>query len=228
MDMTEHSDTKRNIVQLEDVTLKDDRGGYVFRGLNLTIDSGQTAIVCGSSGAGKTLLAELLVGLRVPEKGMIRLFGEEFRLKRKRSVRKVRRMIGGVGGPFGLLPSLNVAENVTLPLVLTGNRKKLQRERLLRSLSEFSLLQLAGQYPSELTRVENSMVQFARASVANQPLMIVDEPLSGLDPKTYRRVTESLIKISLSGRSLLMLVSDTPSGEFPDARSYHLEDGVLQ
>ncbi|RKX27664.1 MAG: hypothetical protein DRP45_00465 [Candidatus Zixiibacteriota bacterium] len=225
--MTDDSIEKQHVVEIENVSLRTDRGGLVFRDLNLTIDSGQTVIVSGASGSGKTLLAELLVGLRSVESGRVRLFGHEVRRRRKRILRRIRRQIGGVGGPFGLLPLLTVAENITLPLVLVGERRKLQQERLLRMLSEFSLLKLAGKYPPNLTRVESSLVQFARASIASQPLMIIDEPLAGLDPSTYCRVTEYLIKVAVSGRSLLILVSDLPSTNIPDAISLRLEDGEL-
>jgi putative ABC transport system ATP-binding protein len=140
----------------------------------------------------------------------------------------VRGRIGGVGGPFELVPSLTVAENITLPMVIHAERKKIQRERLLKMLSEFSLLKLAAKYPSHLTRVENTLVQFARAFAANQPLVIIDEPSAGLDPATYERVFEYLVKVSLSGRSMIMLVSQEPPGKLPHSRDYRLINGALE
>ncbi|MFZ5981560.1 MAG: ATP-binding cassette domain-containing protein, partial [Candidatus Zixiibacteriota bacterium] len=168
------------IVKLENVFMKNDRGGQVFQDLNLTLESGRSAIITGSAGSGKTSLVELLIGRRFAESGTVTVFDRVLRKGRKRVVKKVRRKIGGVGGVFGLLPSLTVAENITLPMVLAAARKKLQQERLLKMLSEFSLLKQAGEYPPNLTRVENYLVQFARASIANQPLIIIDEPSAGL------------------------------------------------
>ncbi len=217
---------KEPVVELSGIHLRTDRGGYVFRDLSLTLQSGESAIVSGSSGSGKTMLAELLVGLRRPDRGTIHLFGQQLRARRR--VRKLRRKIGGVGGPFGLVPSLTVAENITLPLVIGAERRKVRRERLLRMLSEFSLLKLASKYPRHLTRVENTLVQFARATIANQPLLIVDEPSAGLDPPTYQRVCEFLVKIGLSGRSMLILASQEPPGRIPGCRRHCLTNGGLQ
>lgn len=219
---------KEPVVELKSIYLRTDRGGYVFRDLNLTIEPGQSVVLDGPSGSGKTALAELLVGLRWPERGEVRVFGHRLRPRGRRTIKEIRRRIGGVGGLFGLVPSLTVAENIALPMVLSAERKKVQRERLLKMLSEFSLLKLAGRYPHNLTRVENTLVQFARAAVANQPLIIIDEPAAGLDPATFQRVSEFLIQMALSGRSLLLLVSQAMPGEIPHSRHYRLRNGVLE
>jgi len=221
-------DMKELIIQLEKVTLRTDRGDVLFRELDFELASGESAIVYGGAGSGKTLLTEMLIGLRRPDQGTIRLFGHAIRPRRRRAISRIRRRIGGVGGPFGLVPSLTVGENITLPLVLNAERRKVQRERLFRMLSEFSLLKLAGKYPLHLTRVENTLVQFARAAIANQPLIIIDEPSAGLDPVNYQRVVEFLVRMALSGRSLLMLVSQPPPGEIPNCRTYYLRNGVLE
>lgn len=219
---------KDPVVQLSGIHLRTDRGGFVFRDLDLTIEAGQSVILIGPSGSGKTALAELLIGLRWPEKGEVRMFGTLLQRRHRRDLRNVRRKTGGVGGPFGLVPSLTVAENISLPMILAAERKKVQRERLLKMLSEFSLLKLAGRYPNSLTRVENTLVQFARAAIANQPLIIIDEPSAGLDPATYQRVSEFLVQIALSGRSMLMLVSHEPPGVIPNSRICRLHNGVLE
>jgi len=215
------------IVKLEDVFVKNDRGGHVFRELNLFIESGRSAIITGAAGSGKTTLVELLIGRRIAETGSVTMFDHVLKKGKKRLVKKVRRKIGGVGGVFGLLPSLTVAENITLPMVLSATRKKIQQERLLKMLSEFSLLKQAGEYPPNLTRVENYLVQFARASIANQPLIIIDEPSAGLDGKTYQRIFEYLIKVSLSGRSMIILTSEIPPKEIPGSDFYQIENGAL-
>jgi ABC-type multidrug transport system ATPase subunit len=217
---------KESVVELTDIHLRAERGGFVFRGLNLTIESGQSAVIIGPSGSGKSTLAELLIGLRRADQGRVCLFGRE--VKKHREFRRVRRHIGGVGGPFALVPSLTVAENISLPLVLNAEPRNLQRERLFRILSEFSLLKLAGRYPDHLTRVENTLVQFARAAIANQPLMLIDEPSAGLDPANYQRVTEFLVRMAVSGQSLLILASQTPPGEIPGSRAYFLRNEVLE
>jgi ABC-type lipoprotein export system ATPase subunit len=208
--------------------LKSERGDAVFRDLNLKVLPGRSAVILGAAGSGKTTLAGLLIGTRFSDSGAVEVFGRLLKRSDKRAIRRVRRKIGGVGGMFGLLPLLTVAENITLPLVIASVRKKIRRDRLLKALTEFSLLKQAGHYPEHLTRVENTMVQLARASVANQPLMIIDEPLSGLDVKTYRRVLEHLTKVALSGRSMIILAADMPPREFPGTDFLEIVNGALE
>jgi putative ABC transport system ATP-binding protein len=126
------------------------------------------------------------------------------------------------------VPSLSVSENITLPLVLNGERKQVQQERLFRMLTEFSLLKLANKFPQHLTRVETTLVQFARAAVADQPLIIIDEPSAGLDQPSYQRVSEFLVKMALSGSSMLILASQPPPVEMPNSGTYFLRNGVLE
>ncbi len=216
------------IVELTNVALMSDRGSTVFRDLNLKVLPGRSAVIVGSAGSGKTSLMDLLIGRRLADTGSVEVFGELIRKRHGRVIRRIRKRIGGVGGPFGLLPLLTVAENITLPLILTATRRKIRRERLRKSLAEFSLLNQAGQYPANLTRVEKTMVQMARASVANQSLIIIDEPLSGLDVKTYRRIAEYLVKVAVSGRSMIILASEPLTREIPETDYFEIVNGVLE
>ncbi len=215
------------VVELNNVYLKSDRGGQVFRDLSFKLEAGGTAVITGAAGSGKTSLAELVIGLQLAQSGSVEVMGETIRPVKAKIIKRNRRKIGGVGGIFDLMPSLTVAENITFPLVLSGERRKVQRERLLKMLTEFSLLKQAGEYPRSLTRVENTLVQLARASVAHQPLILIDEPLAGLDRKTYQRIFEYLISVSLSGRSMIILSSDTLPQQLPNADYYQIVDGAL-
>ncbi|PWB75307.1 hypothetical protein C3F09_02800 [candidate division GN15 bacterium] len=213
------------LVELENVSAQTDRGEEIFRALNFTLLQGRSAIIVGGAGSGKTTLVELLLGLKKPESGRIEMFGES--LKRRSAIRRARRKVGGVGGPFSLISTLTVAENILMPAIIAGERGSIQQERLLRLLGEFNLVPEARQYPSSLTRVEYTLVQIARASIASQPLMLIDEPSAGLDAKTYLRVLEYLHKASLFGRSMLILASEKPPLEMPNCNCYTIADGGL-
>ena len=222
------TDSDQPLVDLANVRLKNWVGGMVFSDLSLTIKPGHSVYIAGPAGSGKTSLADLLLGRRFAESGSVEIFGSLMKKGKKRFIQKVRSRIGGVGGPFALLPSLTVARNLELPLILAGDRKKIRREKLQKYLSEFSLLKQASLYPNELTRVENMMAQLARASVASQPLMIIDEPLAGLDSHTYARVLEYLFKVVVTGRSMIMLGSEPPEQEIPHTEIRHLVEGELR
>ena len=215
-------ENRQPVVELNNVYLKTDRGDQVFRDLSLRLLPGRSAVITGPAGAGKTLLVELLIGARFAESGSVELFGNVLRKGRTGMIKRTRRKIGGVGGMFNLIPSYTVAENIIFPLILGGDKKRIRKERLMRMLTEFSLLKQAGEYPKSLTRVENMLVQFARASIANQPLMIIDEPAAGLDSKTYKRVLDYLIKVAVSGRSMIIVTSERPKEDLPHTDYYQL------
>lgn len=219
---------ERTIVKLENVYLKSDRGFEVFQDLSFNLEAERSAIITGAAGSGKSLLVELLLGRRFSDAGSVEVLGEALRRPgRRRIIKRIRRKIGGVGGIFGLVPSYTVSENITFPLVLGAARKRVQKERLMKMLTEFSLLKQAGTYPQRLTRVEYTLVQLARATVANQPLIIIDEPLAGLDEKTYQRIYDYMVKLALSGRSMLILSAQALPSDFPNTDRYQILNGAL-
>jgi len=219
---------KRSIVELSNVYMKSDRGNLVFQDLNLSLTAGRSAVITGAAGSGKSSLVELITGIRGCDGGSVELFGKLVKVKKKRLLKQLRRKIGGVGGIYSLIPSFNVAENIIYPLVISGERNKIIKERLLNMLREFSLLKQAGEYPDGLTRVEKTLVLFARASIANQPLIIIDEPLAGLDLNTFERIYEYLVRVSLSGRSMIILTSEPLVKVLPNTDNFYIRNGALQ
>ena len=215
----------KKVVEIHDLCLKTIRGEQIFRKLNLTLQANRSVVITGAAGSGKSSLVKLLVGISMPDSGVIKVFDKV--LKKKRIVRNIRRRIGGVGGIFQLMPTFTVAENISFPLIISGMRKKQRREKLMNALAEFSLLKKINDYPEQLTRVEKTMVQFARATIANQPLIIIDEPSAGLDKNTYDRIVDYLVKVSLSGRSMIILSSEVPPKTLPNTDYYQINGGVL-
>ncbi len=219
---------KNLVVNIENVYLKSDRGKSLFEDITFRLENGKTAIISGSAGSGKSLLVQLLIGERFADTGSVTVLGKILKKNNKKELKKVRQQVGGVGGMFVLIPHYTVSENIVFPLILNGERKAGRKEKLLKILTEFSLLKQAGEYPDSLTRVENTMVQFARASIANQPLLIIDEPAAGLDANTYLRIVEFLKKAAVSGRSTVILSSERPQYEIPGSSFYQLENGKIK
>ncbi|HWR83080.1 MAG TPA: ATP-binding cassette domain-containing protein [Candidatus Deferrimicrobium sp.] len=215
------------LVEIRNVWLESGHGNEVFRNLSFTLLSGRSAVITGPAGSGKTSFVDVLIGQRPVKSGSVEVAGESIRPGKSRALNRVRRKIGGVGGVFTLIPSLTVAENIVFPLLLAGDRRKVCQERLLKALTEFSLIRQSQQYPDSLTRVENTLVQFARASIAYQPLLVIDEPLAGLDPATYERILDHLVAVALSGRSMIILGSQPPPRTLPEADYYQITDGAL-
>ena len=203
------------IIDINNLYLKSDQGEDIFCGLNLSLLSGQSACISGPAGSGKSSLVEIILGLRRVESGSVEVFGRNISPRAGTSLLWVRRKTGGVGGLFGLVPSLTVEQNILLPLVIDGVPHDLQKDKLESVLNAFTLTRVSMQYPSSLTRVENTLVQFARASIADQPLLIIDEPSAGLDPQTYDRVFEYLVNASVGGRSMLIFSTEPQTRQLP-------------
>ena len=219
--------SQNTIVEINDAFLKSDRGTQIFKNLNFKLTAGRSATIQGPAGSGKSSLVELLIGVKRADSGSVEVLGEAITGRSSFKINRLRRKIGGVGGLFELIPSYTVAENIVFPLILSGERRKARKEKLLKMLSEFSLIKQAGEYPRKLTRVERTLVQFARASIGSQPLMIIDEPSAGLDSKTHGRIHEFLVKSSFSGRSMIILTSEKTGEILPNTDYYQLKAGEL-
>lgn len=199
---------KPMLIRMDNVFLSTDTREPIFRNLSFSLADGDSAVLIGGAGCGKTSFLELLVGLRFAESGAIELFGQQLKRGRTRAIRSVRRRIGGVGGPFTLIPSMTLRENVAVPLVVSGDGSKLLNDRLTRTLTDLSLLHLSGRFPRQLTRVESTLAQLARATVAGQSLVLIDEPLAGLDRATVEKLLDYLTKLSWSGQSLVITTTE--------------------
>jgi ABC-type ATPase involved in cell division len=215
------------IVELDNVCLKSGRGEEVFSDLCLKLKTGRSVVINGAAGSGKSSLAELLIGRQFAYQGSVTVFDQLIKRGKKRLIKETRRKIGGVGGQFSLIPNYTVAENIIFPMILNGDKKKFRKERLLKMLTEFSLIKQSNEKPENLTRVENMLAQFARAAVAYQPLLIIDEPLAGLDKKTYQRIYDYLVKMTLAGQSMIILSSETLPNDLPNTDQYQIQNGTL-
>lgn len=217
----------QHVIEIHNLVLRSDRGDSVFKDLNLLIEPGNSAVIAGGSGSGKSSLLNIILGRKQPDAGSVEVLGKMVTGRSQRRLREIRRRIGGVGGAFGLIPTMTISENVLLPLVIAGETVATQKERLVKSLSELGLISHANEYPSQLTRVQVTLAQIARSTIANQPLVLIDEPSAGLDRETSAQVFEYLFKVAVSGRSLIIVASEMPPHEIPNSRKYRIAEGVL-
>ncbi|MBV9268878.1 MAG: ATP-binding cassette domain-containing protein [Acidobacteriaceae bacterium] len=159
------------------------RGRKILDRISLDVDRGETLVLLGRSGSGKTTALRLINRMLQPSSGTVLIAGED---TAARDVIDLRRRIGYVVQDFGLMPHWTVGENVGLMPRLLGwdERRKSERTRELLKQVKLDPKDYAGRYPRELSGGEKQRVGVARALAGEPILMLLDEPFGALDPLT--------------------------------------------
>ncbi len=181
---------------------KDFAGGDVtvkaLRGVDLTISSGQLTLLVGPSGCGKTTLISVIAGILTPTSGRCETLGVDLaKLSAKQRAKLRLNSIGFIFQQFNLVPTLSVAENVAMPLLIDGKSRKQALAAADEQLEHVGLLEQRAASPSRLSGGQQQRVAFARALVHNPRLVVCDEPTSALDATTGQRVMETLRRAAL-------------------------------
>jgi phospholipid/cholesterol/gamma-HCH transport system ATP-binding protein len=171
--------------------------GDVLRGVSLAVDKGETLVVMGGSGSGKTVLLRSMAGLLRPDRGQIRLFGVSIERLTEEELLPLRRRLGYVFQGAALFDSLTVLENVAYPL---REHTDLDDEQIEARVEHFlSLVGLDAEVldllPAELSGGMRKRVGIARALVNDPEVMLFDEPTAGLDPTNAKLVAELISQV---------------------------------
>lgn len=166
----------------------------VLKGINYTFEQGKTNLIIGKSGAGKTVLLKLLVGLLTPTNGKVWYGDIDFHELGKKEKRDIRMKVGMLFQGSALFDSMTVEENIRFPLdMFTNKTRKEKLDRVNYCLERVNLEGANQKYPSETSGGMQKRVGIARAIVLEPTYLFCDEPNSGLDPKTALLIDE-LIK----------------------------------
>jgi phospholipid/cholesterol/gamma-HCH transport system ATP-binding protein len=186
-------DSAEPIVVFEDVSITFDIKP-VLQNISFTVYRGETRIILGPAGGGKSVLMKLANGLIRPDSGTIRVFGEDVTRMRETDLFKLRARIGMVFQESALFDSLSVEDNVAYRLHEDRVPDEEAHKRVVEALQFVELENTIEKFPSELSGGMRRRVSIARAIIAKPDLILYDSPTGGLDPITSTTIIDLVIK----------------------------------
>lgn len=218
-----------NIVEVRSICKSYQRGEHTITVLNdisFDIARGEFLAIMGPSGSGKSTLLNLIAGIDRADSGSIVVNGEDITELSETELAGWR--AGNVGFIFqfyNLIPVLTAAENVDLPLHLTGLSKKERREHVEAALSMVNLTERMDHYPSQLSGGEQQRVAIARAIITDPAILVADEPTGDLDRKSAQDILGLMGRMNTElGKTIIMVTHDPHAAQSAHIIR-HLEKG---
>lgn len=201
---------------------------HALRGVSLQVRRGEMVAIMGPSGCGKTTLLNSLSGLDDIDDGQVLVNGTDLsRMADDKKTEFRAKDMGFVFQTYNLLPVLTSAENVELPLIVSGTRPKVAREMALAALDRVKLRDKANQRPSQLSGGQRQRVTVARA-VVNQPaIMWADEPTGALDSATATEIMDLIVDLNSNANQTCVIVTHDPKVAARCHRTIHMADGEI-
>jgi phospholipid/cholesterol/gamma-HCH transport system ATP-binding protein len=227
----EPADRKPSILRFDRVTVSFD-GVEALRDLSFEAREGESRVILGAAGSGKTVLLKTAMGLIKPDSGKVFAFGKNLAAMRERDLFDIRSKIGMLFQEGALFDSMTIEENVAYPL---ENQRSIQcpPDQVLPRVEEaLKFVELGGtleKFPSELSGGMRRRAAIARAVVTAPPLILYDSPTAGLDPITAHTIVALMIKErDLSHTTALVVTYRYQDGNLIANFSYNSERGELE
>jgi putative ABC transport system ATP-binding protein len=197
----------------------------ILKGIDFDLNAGESVALTGESGSGKSTLLHLVGGLDYPDVGQILSAGRDIAALDDRERAQYRRSaVGLVFQQFNLIPSLDVAANISFHAKLAGRHNPTWERQLVENLGIEALL---ARYPEQLSGGQQQRVAIGRTLAARPPLVLADEPTGNLDEATGDAVIGIMLSLTKSaGAALLMVTHSSRLAQMLD-RSVHLSGGRI-
>jgi phospholipid/cholesterol/gamma-HCH transport system ATP-binding protein len=222
---------QRPVLRFEHVNVSFD-GVNALRDLTFEACAGESRVILGAAGSGKTVLLKTALGLVRPDSGKVLVFGRDISALQERELFDIRSRIGMLFQEGALFDSLSIEDNVAYPLL---NQKAIEcapdrvHSRVVEALDFVELGRTLEKFPSELSGGMRRRAAIARAVVTEPPLMLYDSPTAGLDPITAHTIIALLIKErDLSQTTTLMVTHRYQDGNLIANFRYNSKQGALE
>ena len=199
---------------------------HILKGADLNVEKGETVAILGSSGSGKSTLLNLIAGIDLPDQGEVRIDGKSLgQMSEKNRTLLRRRTMGFVFQSFNLIPTLNVYENLMLPLEL--NQISKNSGIISQMLEALGLKGREQSHPDRLSGGEQQRVAIARALMHQPSLLLADEPTGNLDAETSQETLKLINHLVHRSRTTMIMATHSQEViEWVD-RVLGIEDGKL-
>ncbi len=200
----------------------------ILKDINLDVYKGENMVVLGRSGSGKSVLIKILVGLLPPDKGIIKVLGNEVNKLSGKELDALRLRIGFLFQSSALYDSMNVRQNLEFPL--TMNKKNITKQEINTAVEEVldavGLKDKMEQMPSDLSGGQRKRIGIARTLILKPEIMLYDEPTAGLDPITCEEINKLIREVQKKyNTSSIIITHDLTCAKITGDRVAMLLDG---
>lgn len=227
----EIDNTMKSIIKLEDVRKSYQNGPnilHVLNGINISIDEGEFCVFTGASGSGKSTLLHVIGGLDTIDSGRIICGRKSISDLPERELPHFRRnIVGFIFQKHFLIEDLTALDNLILPSLMNGNKKKETLEKAENLMNSVGLHDRKLHHPNQLSGGENQRVAIARAFMNDPKIILADEPTGNLDDDNTKKVLELLLDlVNRQGKTLVLVTHDNEIAKEGDSILL-LKEGVL-
>ncbi len=224
-------DGSKSLIELSEITKVYQMGNQEVRalaGVTLHVQANEYVAIMGPSGSGKSTMMNIVGCLDTPTSGEYFLNGQQVSEMTDNELAEIRnREIGFVFQTFNLLPRVNCLQNVELPLVYSGMRRSLRKERAAEVLHSVGLGDRMDHKPNELSGGQRQRVAVARALVNKPSIIMADEPTGNLDTKTGEEIMQLFEHLYREGNTLLVVTHEEDIARHA-RRIIRLRDGLIE
>ncbi|MCD0468839.1 ABC transporter ATP-binding protein [Flavobacterium sp. JAS] len=222
--------SKTAIIEIKDLHKTFGADNEVLKGVNLTVNKGEDLVILGRSGSGKSVAIKCIVGLIEPDKGEIKVFGENILNLKKSELNQIRVRIGFLFQSGALYDSMSVREN--LAFTLKKHKRDLTpgevENEIIEALDNVGLSDAIDKMPSELSGGMKKRIGLARTLILKPEIILYDEPTTGLDTITSREISELILDIKHKRKTTSIIIThDMACAKLTADRIMVLKDGVI-